>query len=165
MFEGVELRRCLNAKPRHGTAQLYCSEDGRFFSVTRRSIRQIKHHFTPYDRTPGRGCHNGKRGNMYPKMRDFSNRLCHHLIYETWVGPRTPGMEIDHLNGDVLDYRASNLEMVTPSENIRRAKYLAIMREYEFDPRIFTAKDFHYWFSQPLDEFKTMLEHHKDGEA
>ncbi|MBQ3716835.1 MAG: HNH endonuclease [Paludibacteraceae bacterium] len=160
-FEGVEIRRCPNAKPQHGKAQLYCSADGRFFSITWRSVRQVQHHFSLSTRTPGRYCHNGKRGNAYPSMVNFSNRLCHHLIYETWVGPRTPGMQIDHVNGDILDYRACNLEQVTPSENMRRAKYLRVMRQCEFDPRIFTADDLRKLFAMPFDEFKTMLEHHR----
>ena len=164
IFEGVEIRRCPNAKPDQGKAQLYCSEDGRFFSVTRRSIRQVQHHFSPSNRTPGRHCHNGKRGNCYPTMRHFGNRACHLLIYETWVGPRTPGMQIDHLNGDVLDYRACNLEQVTPSENMRRAKYLRIMRECDFDPRIYTTDDFHHFFSLDFDFFKTIRYHHKNDE-
>ena len=160
IFEGVEIRRCPNAKPKHGKAQLYCSADGRFFSITWRSIHQVQHHFSLSTRTPGRYCHNGKRGNAYPSMVNFSNRLCHHLIYETWVGPRTPGMQIDHVNGDILDYRACNLEQVTPSENQRRAKYLRVMRQCEFDPRIFPANDLRKLFAMPFDEFKTMILHH-----
>ena len=160
IFEGVEIRRCPNAKPDHGKAQLYCSADGRFFSITRRSIRQVQHAFSPSHRTPGRGCHNGKRGNVYPCMVNFGGRSCHILIYETWVGERKPGMQIDHLNGDVLDYRASNLEMVTPAENRRRAQYLRVMRECEFDPRIFSRAQLHEIFAQDFDTFKATLLHH-----
>ena len=164
IFEGIEIRRCPNAKPNHGKAQLYCSADGRFFSISRRSIHQVKHNFSPCSRTPGRLCHNGKRGNLYPIMVNFGGRLCHHLIYETWMGERKPGMQIDHVNGDILDYRACNLEQVTPKENMRRAKYLRVMRQCEFDPRIFPANDLRKLFAMPFDEFKTMLEHHKNAE-
>ena len=61
-------------------------------------------------------------------MRNFGNKKCHILIYEAWIGPRTPGMQIDHLNGNVLDYRARNLEQVSPKENMRRSKRLQALR-------------------------------------
>lgn len=125
--EQVLLRRC-NA-PQSGQRQLYCASDGRFFSVSRCSVHQIKHTYGPAMRTAGRHCHNGKRGCVYPVMRNFGSKMCHILIYEAWIGPRQPGMQIDHLNGNVLDYRARNLEMVTPSENIRRSMRLRALRK------------------------------------
>ncbi|MBR4704411.1 MAG: HNH endonuclease [Paludibacteraceae bacterium] len=125
--EEVLLRRC-NA-PRYGNMQLYCASDGRFFSVSRRSVRQVQHRFPPAMQTPGRHCHNGKRGCDYPQMRNFGNKYCHILIYEAWIGPRIPGMQIDHLNGNVLDYRARNLEQVWPPENVRRSKRLQALRK------------------------------------
>lgn len=123
VHEGITLRLCRNAKPRHGSAQLYCSEDGRFFSVTRRSVREVKPSWTK----------NFKRKtnvhSNYPMMKNFTGVcLCHHLVYETWIGPRTPGMEIDHLNGYIYNWSASNLQEVAPAENIRRAKILRKLR-------------------------------------
>jgi hypothetical protein len=67
-------------------------------------------------------------------MSYYGNRLCHHLIYETFVGPRTKGMEIDHINGDKLDWSLANLEEVTPAENRKRAKILRAMRAAGTDP-------------------------------
>jgi len=122
--EQVLLRRC-NA-PRCGHCQLYCASDGRFFSVSRRSVMQVKHNFSP---STQRLSHNGKRGCLYPIMSHYGGKACHILIYEAWIGPRTPGMQIDHLNGNVFDYRARNLEQVTPSENIRRSMRLRALRK------------------------------------
>ena len=62
-------------------------------------------------------------------------------------------MQIDHLNGNVLDYRARNLEQVTPSENIRRSMRLRALRKMgmktnDLAPEV--ARDF---FRMPEAEF------------
>ena len=80
----------------------------------------------------------------------------------TFHGARPEGYQCDHINGDVTDYSAANLEWVTPAENMRRAKYLRFMRECNFDPRIFTTADFRYWFSMPFDDFKTFFQHYQN---
>ena len=43
-----------------------------------------------------------------------------------------------------------------------RLAYIRHMRECHFDPRIFTADDFHHWFSLPFEEFKSFFEHYKN---
>lgn len=42
----------------------------------------------------------------------------HHLIAETFIGPRPDGMEVRHLNGDKLDNRVENLAYGTHAENV-----------------------------------------------
>jgi hypothetical protein len=43
--------------------------------------------------------------------------LVHHLIAETFHGPRPEGMVVRHLNGNPLDNRAENLRWGTYTEN------------------------------------------------
>lgn len=63
-------------------------------------------------------------------MQNFGSKACHILIYEAWIGERTPGMQIDHINGIPTDNRADNLQEVTPAENIKRAKLLRLLRKF-----------------------------------
>jgi hypothetical protein len=41
----------------------------------------------------------------------------HRVVWEAFVGPIAPGLQINHKNGVKDDNRLSNLEVVTPSEN------------------------------------------------
>ena len=97
---------------------LFAGTDGKFYNAAGKELKPI---FNP-------GMQNHKGGSAYPVMRHFGCRLCHHLIWETFVGPRTKGMEIDHINGNKLDWSLDNLQEVTPAENRKRAKILRILR-------------------------------------
>ena len=133
----ISAKRCPTDKP------LFCSTDGKFFSLTAGGscLREIKPTYNP-------GMQNNKGGSKYPKMRSFGNKLCHHLMYETWVGPRTKGMEIDHINGDILDWSLDNLEEVTPAENRKRAKILRAMREAGNDQKQYSTARLKAIFAQ-----------------
>src|SRR5205823_1039103 len=43
--------------------------------------------------------------------------LVHHLVATTFIGPRLPGMQINHKNGIKTDNRPQNLEWVTSKDN------------------------------------------------
>ena len=118
---------CSGSKP-----ALYCSRDGHFFSLTNNgtTLNEIK---PALCKKYLEGGHRG--GSAYHCMSKFGGKACHHLMYETWVGPRTKGMEIDHLNGNKLDWSLDNLEEVTPAENHKRAKLLRILRSIGRDPK------------------------------
>ncbi len=117
---------------------LFAGTDGKFYSA---KGRELKPSFCP-------GMQNHKGGSAYPIMNNFKDRLCHHLIYETFVGPRTPGMEIDHLNGNKMDWSLANLEEVTPEENRKRAKILRILRSIGREPRKMSREELQAIFAK-----------------
>jgi hypothetical protein len=49
--------------------------------------------------------------------RRYRNRKIHHLVALAFIGPRPPGCGINHVDGDVTNNRATNLEWVTQREN------------------------------------------------
>ena len=100
---------------------LFAGTDGKVYNA---KGRELKPCFGPSSQRNRPNMH-----SAYPQMRHFGNRLCHHLIWETFVGPRTPGMEIDHINGDKMNWSLENLEEVTPAENRKRAVILRAMRK------------------------------------
>lgn len=53
-------------------------------------------------------------------------RRVNRLVAAAFIGPIPPGYEVDHINGDRLDNTLRNLEIVTPSENQRRAYHKLI---------------------------------------
>ena len=131
----IEARRCPTEKP------LYCTRDGHFLSLTKLGLREVKPCFA-VPRDP-RVCH-----TRYPFMRQFGNRTCHMLMALTWIGPRPDGMVIDHLNGNILDWSADNLEYVTPAENNKRAKLLRVLRSIGRDPKQMSREELLSIFSK-----------------
>ena len=103
---------------------LFAGTDGRFYNAAGKELKPCVKETCDVTR-----CH-----TRYPFMPYYGSRLCHHLIWETFVGPRTPGMEIDHINGNKLDWSLNNLEEVTPEENRKRAKLLRCLRSVGRDP-------------------------------
>jgi len=48
--------------------------------------------------------------------------LVHRMVYEKTHGKKPKGMQIDHINGDILDNRVENLRIATYAENQWNAK-------------------------------------------
>lgn len=136
----LDLHRCDVPDKRVTKGQLYVTGSGLFFSLTKRGgLRQINVQFSPAMRIPGRKCHNGQRGNLYPKVMSYGEIACHILVCTAFHGPRPTingiRYQCDHKNGDIMDWSKDNLEWVTPAENAKRAKLLRVLRNSGRDPR------------------------------
>lgn len=61
-----------------------------------------------------------KGGYLRVKMR--SRRwLVHRAVVTAFIGEIPPGLEVNHKNGDKTDNRIDNLEVLTPSENVKHS--------------------------------------------
>ena len=73
----------------------------------------------------------------------ISGRHCKfqmHVVVWAWHNGRFPTMQIDHINGNKLDWRLCNLEEVTPHENRKRAQMLREMRRNGIEPADYTTE-------------------------
>ena len=163
MHDGVPLR-LVPHEPVNGY-RFYVSDDGTIGLKISPSGAEKIVHATP---TTCENCTNqtdAKRKQRYLQFKDSWNRgeniLVSHAVYLAWVGPFDEPC-IDHLDGITTNNHWSNLDPVTYAENNRRTRYLRVMHECGFDPRIFAAKQLHYWFSMPFEEFKTFFYHYKN---
>lgn len=127
------LRPCLFGYSDDGVLlkTLYCSYSGQFFKQTKDGYRKLKVNYTPAARTR-------KKGHGYPMMCNYGAKLCHLMIANAWIGPRPDGYQCDHLNSNVKDCCAGNLQWVTRAENCRRAKRMRAMRRIALDPKHIT---------------------------
>jgi hypothetical protein len=63
--------------------------------------------------------------NTIKRNKAFS---VHRLVAESFLGYKTQEFEVNHKNGNKLDNRLSNLEWVTPSENVKHS-YITNLRK------------------------------------
>ena len=142
----IDARRC--PMEQTGKRVLYCTREGVFLSLSRFGLREVQQNESARYLAGG---HRG--GSRYPKLSNFGNKACHILMWETWVGARTPGKEIDHINGDKMDCRLCNLEEVTPEENRKRARLLRVLRSIGRNPK-----------QMPLTELIAIFEKYEFGD-
>ena len=156
----IDARRCPIEQT--GNRVLYCTREGVFLSLSRFGLREVQQNESARYLAGG---HRG--GSRYPKLSYFGNKACHILMWETWVGTRTPGKEIDHINGDKMDCRLCNLEEVTPEENRKRAKLLRVLRSIGRDPRKMSRDELlgifrKYEFADGSKQMEYEMTHHME---
>lgn len=74
----------------------------------------------------GRPLSKKANGYIWISRPNKQNYSAHRLIWERVHGPVPEGMQINHINGNKLDNRIANLEVVTPSRNTLHAYELGL---------------------------------------
>ena len=146
--------RCLHLRPsgvglnKHGeiVAYLYSTNSGRFFDHGKDGWGEHKYNYTPA--MQNRQTH----GSDYPNMRHFGCLMCHLLVAHAWHGARPKGMVCDHLDTNILNLNADNLEWVFVPENNRRAGIAKRMRKAGIDPKRLTPTLMRGIYSLPTED-------------
>ena len=123
------LRNGMRIKQKEGL-DVFMSDHGAVYSLTRRGLRRLRINFTRkrrYGKTSRNGVPNGRR---YPYITFRGGTYTIHiLMVEIWIRPRREGEEVDHLDSNIDNFALDNLEIVTREENNRRRKILNAMRK------------------------------------
>ena len=139
--DGTEVRLCplerTNGKP------IYCSRSGLFFSYVNGELKKVK----PYANRHFK-CKSYVHSD-YPKLQHYlGNTRVHILMALTWIGPLPAGHVVDHINGDIFDWRVDNLQYITPKENHKRARLLRVLRSIGRDPRKMSREELQAIFAK-----------------
>ena len=108
---------------------LYLSKGGHVYSLTKFGLRRMRVDMNKKSRYGLKSCNGVNNGQTYPYVT-FRGRTYRIHIYMAlaWIGPRPDGHEIDHINGNIDDWRLCNLQYVTSAKNRRRAAILRQLR-------------------------------------
>lgn len=130
----LHLRPCVQGVDEYGVVikYLYCTRDGRFFTRGKDGWNEIKiHQYLPAHQ-------NYKKGSVHPYLCGYGSKHCHLCVAYAWLGARPEGMVCDHLDTNLLNWTADNLQWVTADENNRRGKIAKRMRKIGLDPKLLT---------------------------
>ena len=110
----------------------YCSQGGRFYTLTRYGLRVIKVQLSPkknYGKRimTGRGHHQGQH---YPHVSVGGKHYSvHHMMMLAWCGAWDKLIEVvDHIDGNIYNWRLDNLRKFDKEENDRCGGILRRLR-------------------------------------
>lgn len=97
----------LNNMKKHPQFELYLDEEGNVYDkdMNLKILTKNTKYYRTYKRIDGK----------------FLNLEIHRLVIETFVGEIPKGMQVNHIDGDRYNNKLSNLEVVTPLENMQHA--------------------------------------------
>lgn len=113
---------------------IFLSKNNHAYSLTRYGLRPRRINYTRKRRYGKKSCNGVPNGRRYPYITFRGGTYpVHILMIEIWVRPRHEGEEIDHLDGNIDNFRLDNLELVTREENNRRKAILQALRRTAHD--------------------------------
>ena len=108
---------------------LYVSPGGHVYTLTRLGLRPLRVDYcrrNNYGKKTANGVQIGRR-YPYIMFRNIKYEM-HVLMAYAWHRRRKKGEEIDHINGDIDDFRRLNIRVVTKEENNRCGGILKRLR-------------------------------------
>ena len=54
-------------------------------------------------------------------QKQDKSMFVHRFVWESWKGIIPNGLHIDHINENIEDNRLSNLQLLTPSQNVKKS--------------------------------------------
>ena len=115
LANGTRLRQPL------ASVGLFCSQGGKFYSLTRFGLRPIKVHLAPKNHyckkvQHGTGHHQGEH---YPHVCiNGKQRPAHHMMMLAWKGTWDKSKEeVDHIDGNIHNWNIKNLRKLLKHDN------------------------------------------------
>jgi hypothetical protein len=121
---------------------LYLSQGGNVYSLTRFGLRQLRVNFGKKNNYCKPTRNGNAQGECYPyiNFRARTYRM-HKLMALAWCGGIPDGFVADHINGDIDDFRLKNIRVISIAENnrcggiLRRLRNAAVrLRDPTLDP-------------------------------
>lgn len=106
----------------------------------RQAVRSI---YIPQHILSQRTTPNGYQTVPFVKQKKRKSPSVHSLVAAAFIGPRPPGLQVNHIDGNKQHNWVGNLEYVTPLENAHHASRLGLLlgSSTSYRPRIFITHE------------------------